>query len=178
MKSRVFTHTNKHILQEMSKHKPYSYSHALQLRRGHNQGYRIGSVVANKSLQCGHKGNVNANISSQSTTDVQRRESTNIVFRSVNHCLKAVVPRAHMDKAAPTSKMCSGVFITRMLPRCTSSQLTSHIQDTGGVHTKLAKAANEIWLLQFILCQMCTQSEKHFNLVIILTHWYYGQVVS
>ena len=32
--------------------------------------------------------------------------------------------------------------------------------------------------IQFILCQMCTQFEKHFDGTIILAHWCYGQVVS
>jgi len=97
-------------------------------------------VVAKKGLQHGHKCSLNTNISHQSTTDVQHRESTNVFFGSVNHChLKAVVLRAQMNKAASTSRVCSGVFITHLLSKCTSSQLASHIQDTCGEHTKPEK---------------------------------------
>ena len=63
VKSQVFTRTNKHQLQKVPKHKPYTYSHALQLQRRHNQEYLIRSVVGRKGLQCAHKGSVNANIS-------------------------------------------------------------------------------------------------------------------
>jgi hypothetical protein len=50
VKSKVFTRTNKHILREVPKHKPYSYSHALKSQMGHNQEYLIGSVDAKKGL--------------------------------------------------------------------------------------------------------------------------------
>ena len=110
VKSRVFTRTDKHLLRDVPKHKPYSYtsySYALQSQREHNQEYLIGSVVGKKGLQHGHKHSVNANISCQSTTDIQCRESTNVVLT------------AQMNKAASTSKVCSRVFITCLLLKCT-----------------------------------------------------------
>ena len=97
-------------------------------------------MVAKKGFQHGHKRSVNANISRQSATDVQRRESTNVVFGSANHCrLKAVVPRAQMNKVPSTNRVCSRVFITHLLPKCTLSQLASHIQNTCRVYTKPEK---------------------------------------
>jgi len=105
---------------------------------------------------------VNDNISRRSSIAVQHRESTNLVFGSVKYCrLNAVVPRAQMNKAASTSRVCSGVFITRLLLRCTPSQLASYIQDTCGGISNL-KTETKYDCLQFILCQMCALSENHF----------------
>ena len=112
----------------------------LQSQRGRNKEYLIGSIIAHKDPQHGRKGNVSANISRRSSTNVQHRESINVVFDGVDHCrLKAVVPKAQMNKAASTNRECSGVFITRLLPRCTPIAASISYSRYLRVHTKHEK---------------------------------------
>lgn len=86
----------------------------------------------------------NASTGMHSSANTRHRASYGVTIGDgVTSRLKAVPRKDHHENNRSPDRSCSGIFVTRLLPRCKPGEVARHIHDVSGKWTKLEKLQTE-----------------------------------
>ncbi len=102
----------------------HSYSHVVQ-----NRPHSAGNT---HSLTRGNHGD-------QSSRPSSRDKPALVIGSCIQSRLKASLPKTRANDNRKPNRSCTGIFVTRLQPKCSTSQVATHIKDISGANTKPEK---------------------------------------